>query len=101
MAKGSLIIREDKRARLTVKHAERRKQLKAVIIDPNASIEDKMAADVSLQKLPKNSRPTRKRNRCRLTGRPRGFYRKFKMSRIALRELASSGMIPGMVKSSW
>jgi small subunit ribosomal protein S14 len=101
MAKRSLINREDKRARLTVKHAERRKQLKAVIIDPNASIEDKMAADVSLQKLPKNSSPTRKRNRCRLTGRPRGFYRKFGLSRTKLREAAMRGDIPGLVKASW
>ena len=101
MAKRSLINREDKRARLTVKHAEHRKQLKAVIIDPNASIEDKMAADVSLQKLPKNSSPTRKRNRCRLTGRPRGFYRKFGLSRTKLREAAMRGDIPGLVKASW
>jgi len=101
MAKRSLINREDKRARLIAKHATRRKQLKATIIDPNASIEDKMAADVALQKLPKNSSPARKRNRCRLTGRPRGFYRKFGLSRSKLREAAMRGDIPGLVKASW
>lgn len=101
MAKRSLINREDKRTQLIQKHAVRRKELKARILDPNTSIGDKIAADVALQKLPKNSSPTRKRNRCRLTGRPRGFYRKFGLSRSKLREAAMRGDIPGLVKASW
>jgi len=101
MAKRSLINREAKRATLVVKYAERRKQLKAVIRDTDASIEDKMAADVALQKLPKNSSPSRQRSRCRLTGRPRGVYRKFGLSRTKLREVAMRGDVPGLVKASW
>jgi len=78
-----------------------RARLKAVALDRDASQEDRFAAQLKLAEMPRNSSPTRIRNRCALTGRPRAFYRKFKLSRIALRELASSGQIPGMVKSSW
>ena len=101
MAKRSLINREEKRARLVEKFAERRKQLKAVVNGMEASIEDKIAADAELQKLPKNSSPVRRRSRCRLTGRPRGVYRKFGLSRNKLREAAMRGDIPGLVKASW
>jgi len=101
MAKRSLINREEKRAQLAEKYAGRRKQLKAVINGIDASMEDRIAADAELQKLPKNSSPVRKRNRCRLTGRPRGVYRKFGLSRNKLREAAMRGDIPGLVKASW
>lgn len=101
MAKLSLINREKKRARLAEKYAARRKQLKAVMQDVNASMEEKMEADVALQQLPRNSSPVRRRNRCRLTGRPRGFYRKFGLSRNKLREAAMRGDVPGLVKASW
>lgn len=101
MAKRSLINREEKRAQLVEKFAERRKQLKAVVNGMEASIEDKIAADAELQKLPKNSSPVRRRSRCRLTGRPRGVYRKFGLSRNKLREAAMRGDIPGLVKASW
>ena len=76
-------------------------QLKQIAIDRTAPPEDRFAAQLKLAELPRNSSPTRVRNRCSLTGRPRGYYRKFRLSRIALRELASSGQIPGMLKSSW
>ena len=101
MAKLSLINREKKRARLVEKYAAKRKELKAVIIDPEASLEDKIAADEALQKLPRNSSPVRQRNRCRVTGRPRGVYRKFGLSRTKVREAAMRGDIPGLVKASW
>ena len=101
MAKRSLINREEKRARMVAKYAERRKKLKAIIVDANASFEDRAAADVALQRLPKSSSPVRKRNRCRVTGRPRGYYRKFGLSRSKLREAAMRGDIPGLVKASW
>ena len=101
MAKRSLINREAKRALLAEKYASRRRQLKAVVSDGKASMEDKMEAGVALQKLPKNSSPVRRRNRCRLTGRPRGFYRKFGLSRNKLREAAMRGDVPGLVKASW
>ena len=101
MAKLSLINREKKRARLVEKYAAKRKELKAVIIDPEASLEDKIAADEALQKLPRNSSPVRQRNRCRVTGRPRALYRKFGLSRTKVREAAMRGDIPGLVKASW
>jgi len=81
--------------------AARRARLKAIALDRNAPPEERFAAQLKLAELPRNSSKTRVRNRCSLTGRPRGYYRKFKLSRIAVRELASSGQIPGMVKSSW
>lgn len=101
MAKKSSIERNKKRERLAAKYAAKRAALKAVANDPNASPEERFNASLSLAKLPRNSSKTRVRLRCELTGRPRGNYRKFKLSRIALRELGSAGEIPGLVKSSW
>jgi small subunit ribosomal protein S14 len=101
MAKLSLINRDIKRSILVAKHAGRRKELKRIMLDVDASIEEKMDADEALQKLPKNSSPSRQRSRCRITGRPRGYYRKFGLSRNKLREAAMRGDIPGLVKASW
>jgi len=101
MAKRSMINREKKRAQLVEKYAEKRQALRAIIHDPNASPEDKWDAQVALQKLPRDSSRVRQRNRCRLTGRPHGVYRKFGLSRIKLREAAMRGEVLGLVKSSW
>jgi small subunit ribosomal protein S14 len=101
MAKKSSIERNKKRRRLSALHAEKRAALKGVARDADRPIEERIAAQVKLSELPRNSAPSRIRNRCELTGRPRGFYRKLKMSRIALREYSSRGLVPGMVKSSW
>jgi small subunit ribosomal protein S14 len=101
MAKKSAIERNKKRMRLSQKFAGKRERLKAIADDRELPAEERFAARMKLAQLPRNSSPVRIRNRCELTGRPRGFYRKFKLSRIALRELASSGHIPGMTKSSW
>ena len=101
MAKTGSIERNDKRKRLVGKFAARRAKLKAIALDENLGLEERFAARQKLAQLPRNSAPSRIRNRCELTGRPRAYYRKLRMSRIALRELASRGHIPGMVKSSW
>ncbi len=101
MAKKSMIERERKRAKLVARHAAKRVELKRVIHDPNASEEEKEAAVAKLAKLPRNASPVRIRNRCRLTGRPNGYYRKFGLGRNKLREAAMRGDIPGLVKSSW
>ena len=101
MAKTSSVERNDKRKRLAAKYANRRAKLKAAALNESLPLEERFAARVKLAQLPRNSAPTRIRNRCEITGRPRAFYRKLRMSRIALRELASRGQIPGMVKSSW
>ncbi len=101
MAKKSAIERNDKRRKLAKKFAARRARLKAIANDSTLPMEERFAARLKLAQLPRNSSPNRIRNRCELTGRPRGYYRKLRMSRIALRELTSSGRIPGMVKSSW
>ncbi len=101
MAKRSAIERNKKRARLVKKYAARRDRLKAVARDRDLAPEERFRAYLKLAELPRNSSPTRERNRCSVSGRPRGYYRKFRLSRIALRELASRGLIPGMVKSSW
>jgi small subunit ribosomal protein S14 len=101
MAKKSAIERNKKRMRLAERYAAKREGLKAIASDRELSAEERFAARMKLAQLPRNSAPVRIRNRCELTGRPRGFYRKFKLSRIALRELASNGQIPGMTKSSW
>ena len=101
MAKKSSIEKNARRARLTKQLAPRRERLKALARDRDAAPEDRFAAQLQLSELPRNSSRTRLRNRCSLTGRPRGYYRKFRMSRIAVRELASAGQIPGMLKSSW
>jgi small subunit ribosomal protein S14 len=101
MAKTSQVHRELKRKQLIKKHAEKRAALRARLKDANASIEDKLAAQIEFAKLPRNSCPTRKKNRCTVTGRPRSYHRKFGISRIALRELALAGQLPGVRKSSW
>ncbi len=101
MAKTSAIERNKKRAALVKKMAPRRDRLKAAAKDASLAPEERFAARLKLAQLPRNGSRVRLRNRCQLTGRPRGTYRKFKLSRIALRELASAGQIPGMVKASW
>lgn len=101
MAKKSMIAREAKRTKLVRQYADKRKQLKATIISEEASFEDKMAAVTALAKLPRDSSPARQRNRCRITGRPHGYYRKFGLSRNKLREAAMRGDVPGLVKASW
>ena len=101
MAKKSAIEKNRNRARLAKKFAGKRERLKAIAEDELLSMEERFQARLKLAALPRNSAPTRIRNRCEVSGRPRAFYRKLKLSRIALRELGSKGMIPGMVKSSW
>jgi small subunit ribosomal protein S14 len=101
MAKKSSIEKNKRRTRMAQRFAAKRARLKAVANDKNLPQEERFAARLKLAELPRNSAPSRIRNRCELTGRPRGTYRKFKLSRIALRALASVGQIPGMVKSSW
>jgi len=101
MAKTSSINKNQRREALTKKFAAKRRRLKALAEDRSLAPEERFAARLKLAELPRNGSATRIRNRCALTGRPRGNYRKFKLSRIALRELASQGQIPGMVKSSW
>jgi small subunit ribosomal protein S14 len=101
MAKKSSIEKNERRRKLARSIAGRRERLKTVARDRQAAPEERFAAQLKLAELPRNASKTRYRNRCAMTGRPRGFYRKFKLSRIALRALASSGQIPGMVKSSW
>ncbi len=101
MAKTGSIERNDKRKRLVKQFAAKRARLKAVALNEDLPLEERFEARLKLAQLPRNSAPSRVRNRCELTGRPRAYYRKVRMSRIALRELASKGQIPGMVKSSW
>ena len=101
MAKTSSIEKNKRRTKMAQRFATKRARLKAIANDQNLPLEERFAARLKLAELPRNSSPTRIRNRCELTGRPRAVYRKFKLSRIALRELASTGQIPGMVKSSW
>lgn len=101
MAKKSAIARNEKRKRLVEKYAERRAELKRILSDANTTDEEFYQAQRALVKLPRNSSPIRVRNRCSITGRPRAFNRRFGLSRITLRELASTGKIPGLVKSSW
>ena len=101
MAKKAMIEREKKRAKLVVKYAARRAALKVIANDTDRPMEERFKARLKLAKLPRNSSATRLHNRCQLTGRPHGYYRKFGLSRIALRDLGSGGQIPGLVKSSW
>jgi small subunit ribosomal protein S14 len=101
MAKKSVVERNKKRERLAAKYASRRATLKAQAKDESLSLEERFEARLKLAEIPRNASPVRQRLRCGLSGRPRGNYRKFKLSRIALRDLASTGQIPGMVKSSW
>ena len=101
MAKKSMVERQRKRSKLVARYAEKRAALKAMISNPETPFEEKMAAVDKLQKLPRDSSPVRQHNRCRLTGRPHGYYRKFGLSRIKLREAAMRGDVPGLVKASW
>ena len=101
MAKTSSMEKNDRRRRLAARYAAKRERIKALAKDPSKSLTDRMQASMKLAQLPRNSSKTRVRNRCELTGRARGYYRKLRMCRNQLRELASQGLIPGMVKSSW
>jgi small subunit ribosomal protein S14 len=101
MAKKSSIEKNKRRQRLSRKYSGRRSRLRAVARDKTKPMEERFAATLKLAELPRNSSRGRVRNRCEMTGRPRGYYRKLKLSRIALRELGSRGLVPGLVKSSW
>jgi len=101
MAKKSSIEKNNRRRRMSKQFFGRRSRLKAIAMDKTKPMEERFAATLKLAELPRNSAPTRIRNRCEITGRPRAYYRKHKMSRIALRELGSKGLIPGLLKSSW
>lgn len=101
MAKESKIVKNEKRIKMANKYYAKRMELKKIIQNPETSYEDRMVAYDRLRKLPRDANPVRIMNRCRVTGRPRAVYRKFGLSRITLRELASEGAIPGMTKASW
>jgi small subunit ribosomal protein S14 len=101
MAKLSMINKNERRKALVVKYAGKYAVLKAIANDESRGDEERFQARLKLAKLPRNANPTRVRNRCELTGRPRAYYRKFKLSRVMLRELANKGLIPGVTKSSW
>ena len=101
MAKKSSIEKNNRRRRMTKKFANRRAKLKAIVSDKNLPMEDRFAATLKLAELPRNSSATRIHNRCEITGRPHAYYRKHRISRIALRDLGNKGLIPGLVKSSW
>ncbi len=101
MAKTSVVEREGRRMRTVQRYAARRAEIKRILRDPNSSDEERDAARIRLQKLPRDASPVRLRNRCSLTGRPHGYYRKFGLGRNKLREAAMRGDIPGLVKSSW
>jgi small subunit ribosomal protein S14 len=101
MAKTSSVEKNNRRRKLSEQHAEKRKRLKAIANDLKRPAEERFAARIKLAEMPRNGSPTRIRNRCELTGRARGYYRKLRMCRNQLRDLASQGLIPGMVKSSW
>jgi len=101
MAKTGMIERNRKRQRLAKKYASRRATLKAKASDQSLPVEERFQARLKLAELPRNAAPSRIRNRCEVSGRPRGYYRKLRMSRVALRELGSNGLVPGLVKSSW
>jgi small subunit ribosomal protein S14 len=101
MAKKSSIEKNNRRRKMTKSLSGRRARLKAIARDKNTPMEERFAATLKLAELPRNSSATRIRNRCEVSGRPRGYYRKLKLSRIALRDLGSKGLIPGLVKSSW
>ena len=101
MAKTSSIEKNNRRKKLSKQFAGKRAKLKAIAMNQSVSIEERFAAQLKLAELPRNSSPGRVRNRCEVTGRPRAYYRKVKLSRIALRQLGNFGQVPGMVKSSW
>jgi small subunit ribosomal protein S14 len=101
MAKTSSVEKNNKRRKLVDQYAAKRAALKAIIMDQTKPMEERFRAQLKLAALPRNSAKNRIRNRCEVTGRPRAFYRKLKMSRVALRELGNNGLVPGLVKSSW
>ena len=101
MAKKSSIEKNNRRRRMSKKFSGRRARLKAIVDDRSKPVEERFAATLKLAELPRNSSPSRIHNRCEITGRPKAYYRKLRMSRIALRDLGSKGLIPGLVKSSW
>ena len=101
MVKTSSVEKNEKRRKLVNRYAAKRAELKAIIMDQDKPIEERFRAQLKLAALPRNSAKTRIRNRCEVTGRPRAYYRKLKMSRVALRELGNNGLVPGLVKSSW
>jgi small subunit ribosomal protein S14 len=101
MAKKSSIEKNNRRKRLVKAYSGRRARLLAIANDESKSMEERFTARLKLAEIPRNANPTRVRNRCEITGRPRAYYRKLKMSRVALRELGSKGVIPGLTKSSW
>ncbi len=101
MAKVSMVNREKRRAKLVRKYAEKRARLKAIVSNPDSSFDERQSAMFELQKLPRDSSPVRQRNRCALSGRPRGYYRKFGLGRNKLREAAMRGDVPGLKKASW
>ena len=101
MSKLALINRQQKREKLVAKYAKKRAMLESIIDNPRVSDEDRYAARLKLQALPRNANPTRLRNRCAITGRPRGVFRKFGLGRNKLRELALKGEVPGVIKASW
>ena len=101
MAKVSSVEKNKRRAQMAKKYAAKRDALKKIVMNRDVPLDERFAAQLELAQLPRNSAKVRIRNRCGLSGRPRGFHRRFKLSRIAIRELASSGQIPGMIKASW
>jgi small subunit ribosomal protein S14 len=101
MAKTNMVEREKRRAKIAARYATRRRELKELIRSPKTSAEERSAAQVKLQKLPRDASPTRGRNRCAITGRSRGVYRKFGLARVKIREVANRGEIPGLSKASW
>jgi len=101
MAKTNMVEREKRRAKIAARYATRRRELKELIRSPKTSAEERPAAQVKLQKLPRDASPTRGRNRCAITGRSRGVYRKFGLARVKIREVANRGEIPGLSKASW
>jgi small subunit ribosomal protein S14 len=101
MAKKGMIEKNNRRAKLASGQAAKRARLKAIIMNKEASLEDRFTATLKLAQLPRNGSATRIKNRCEVTGRPRAYYRKLKMSRIAMRDLGNRGLVPGLTKSSW
>lgn len=101
MAKKGMIEKNNRRAKLSTQHAAKRARLKAIIMNKDASLEDRFEATLKLAEMPRNGSAIRVKNRCEVSGRPRAFYRKLKMSRIAMRELGNKGLVPGLTKSSW
>jgi small subunit ribosomal protein S14 len=101
MAKTNMVEREKRRAKIAKKYAAKRAQLKELIRSPRTSADDRAAAQVQLQSLPRDASPSRQRNRCAITGRSRGVYRKFGLARVKIREVANRGEIPGLAKASW